>query len=257
VRPAAIFLSALCTMAGLSAQQPEPQTLLGFAPASAKTELDLEKRFQAIPDPARMRANMELLAARPHHVGSPYDKQNAEWILAQYKQWGWDAHIETFDVLFPTPKTRLLEMGSYRATLEEPTLALDPTSGQKDEQLPTYNAYSPDGDVTAPLIYVNYGVVEDYEQLARYGISVKGAIVLARYGHSWLGIKPKLAAEHGAIGCIIYSDPADDGYTRKRCFRTVPCGRPAACSAAACSMRRCTPATRSLLASARSRAPSG
>ncbi len=204
------------------AQNPEPQTPLGFTPASAKAELDLEKRFQAIPAPERMRKNMELLAARPHHVGSPYDKQNAEWILAQYKSWGWDAHIETFQVLFPTPKARLLEMGSYRAKLEESTLAVDPTSGQKDEQLPTYNAYSPDGDVTAPLIYVNYGLVEDYEQLARYGISVKGAIVLARYGRSWRGIKPKLAAMHGAIGCIIYSDPADDGYTEDEVFPKGP-----------------------------------
>jgi N-acetylated-alpha-linked acidic dipeptidase len=222
VRRPAIYLSAFCILSGLTAQQPEPQALLGFTPASAMAELDLEKRFQAIPDPERMRKNMELLAARPHHVGSPYDKQNAEWILAQYKQWGWNAHIETFDVLFPTPKMRLLEMGGYRAKLEEPTLAVDPTSGQKDEQLPTYNAYSPDGDVTAPLIYVNYGVVEDYEQLASYGISVKGAIVLARYGHSWRGIKPKLAALHGAAGCIIYSDPADDGYTEDAVFPDGP-----------------------------------
>jgi N-acetylated-alpha-linked acidic dipeptidase len=217
---AAILLPVLCLLAAVHAQQ--PPDLLGFTYANARAELELEKRFQAIPDPQRMRQNMELLAARPHHVGSPYDEQNAEWILAQYKKWGWDAHIETFDVLFPTPKTRLLEMGSYRAKLEEPALAVDPTSGQKDEQLPTYNAYSPDGDVTAPLIYVNYGVVEDYEQLARYGISVKGAIVLARYGGSWRGIKPKLAAEHGAIGCIIYSDPADDGYSQDAVFPDGP-----------------------------------
>jgi N-acetylated-alpha-linked acidic dipeptidase len=222
VRLIAITLSALCLVASLQAQQPEQQALLGFTPASAKAELDLEKRFQAIPDPQRMRQNMELLAARPHHVGSPYDKQNAEWILARYKEWGWDAHIETFDVLFPTPKTRLLEMGSFQAKLDEPILSVDSTTGQKDEQLPTYNAYSPDGDVTAPLVYVNYGVVEDYEQLARYGISVKGAIVLARYGKSWRGIKPKLAAEHGAIGCIIYSDPADDGYTQDAVFPDGP-----------------------------------
>jgi N-acetylated-alpha-linked acidic dipeptidase len=215
-------LSALCLLTTLAAQQPSQPSLLGFTPASAKAELDLEKRFKAIPDPERMRANMKLLAARPHHVGSPYDKQNAEWILSQYKQWGWDAHIETFDVLFPTPKTRLLEMGGFRAKLDEPAVTDDPTSNQKDEQLPTYNAYSPDGDVTAPLVYVNYGVVEDYEQLARYGISVKGAIVLARYGHSWRGIKPKLAAEHGAIGCLIYSDPADDGYTSEDVFPKGP-----------------------------------
>ena len=222
LRQVTICLSGFCILATLAAQEAGTPSLLGFKPASARTELELEKRFQAIPDPDRMRANMQLLSARPHHVGSPYDKQNAEWILEQYKKWGWDAHIETFQVLFPTPKTRLLEMGSYRAKLEESTLAVDPTSGQKDEQLPTYNAYSPDGDVTAPLIYVNYGLVEDYEQLARQGISVKGAIVLARYGHSWRGIKPKLAAEHGAVGCLIYSDPADDGYAEDSVFPEGP-----------------------------------
>jgi N-acetylated-alpha-linked acidic dipeptidase len=172
-----------------------------------------------------MRANMERLSARPHHVGSPYDKENAEWILAQYKQWGWDAHIEEFQVLFPTPKMRLLEMiepSKFSAKLEEPAVAVDPTSNQKDEQLPTYNAYSPDGDVTAPLVYVNYGLVADYEELARHGVSVKGAIVIARYGESWRGIKPKLAAEHGAIGCIIYSDPGDDGFTQQAGFPKGP-----------------------------------
>jgi N-acetylated-alpha-linked acidic dipeptidase len=206
----------------LLAQQPTPTNLLGFSPDTAKTELDLEQQFKAIPDPDRMRSAMELLSARPHHVGSPYDKQNAEWILAQYQKWGWDAHIETFYPLFPTPRERILEMGSFHARLEEPAVPGDPTSNQKDEQLPTYNAYSPDGDVTAPLVYVNYGLVEDYEQLARYGISVKGKIVIARYGKSWRGIKPKLAAEHGAIGCIIYSDPVDDGYVEDAVFPQGP-----------------------------------
>jgi N-acetylated-alpha-linked acidic dipeptidase len=222
MRYATIYLSACCLLTTVSAQQQKQTALLGFTPVSTQVELDLEKRFQAIPDPERMRANMQLLSARPHHVGSAYDKENAEWILAQYKKWGWDAHIETFDVLFPTPKIRVLEMGSFRAKLEEPDLRVDPTSSQKDEQLPSYNAYSPDGNVTAPLVYVNYGLVEDYEQLARYGISVKGAIVLARYGHSWRGIKPKLAAEHGAIGCILYSDPADDGYVEDAVFPEGP-----------------------------------
>jgi N-acetylated-alpha-linked acidic dipeptidase len=200
---------------------------LGFSAASAATELALEKRFQAIPDPERMRASMQRLSAHPHHVGSPYDKDNAEWILGQYRQYGWDAHIETFQVLFPTPRLRLLEMGKFHATLREPPVAVDPTSGQQAEELPTYNAYSPDGDVTAPLVYVNYGVVADYEELAREGVSVKGAIVIARYGQSWRGIKPKLAAEHGALGCIIYSDPADDGYATEATFPQGPM-RPAA-----------------------------
>jgi N-acetylated-alpha-linked acidic dipeptidase len=180
--------------------------LAGFTAQSGPGEVSLEQRFKALPDPQRMRADMQRLSARPHHVGSPYDKQNAEWILAQYQQWGWDAHIEEFQVLFPTPKLRLLEMVAptrFTAKIEEPAVAVDPTSNQKDEQLPTYNAYSPDGDVTAPLVYVNYGLVADYQELARQGVSVKGAIVIARYGESWRGIKPKIAAEHGAIGCLI------------------------------------------------------
>ena len=199
--------------------------IAGFTAQSSPAEVNWEQRFKSMPDPQRMRANMERLSAHPHHVGSPYDKENAEWILAQYKQWGWDAHIEEFQVLFPTPKLRLLEMvapSKFTAKLEEPAVAGDPTTKQKDEQLPTYNAYSPDGDVTAPLVYVNYGLVADYEELARHGVSVKGAIVIARYGQSWRGIKPKLAAEHGAIGCIIYSDPADDGYTQQLPFPEGP-----------------------------------
>jgi len=208
----------------LTAQQ-TAGVVAGFTSQSSPGEAGWEQHFKSMPDPQRMRANMERLSAHPHHVGSPYDKENAEWILAQYKQWGWDAHIEEFQVLFPTPKLRLLEMvapSKFTAKLEEPAVAVDPTSNQKDEQLPTYNAYSPDGDVTAPLVYVNYGLVADYEELARHGVSVKGAIVIARYGESWRGIKPKLAAEHGAIGCIIYSDPADDGYTQQLPFPKGP-----------------------------------
>ncbi|MEO6830115.1 MAG: PA domain-containing protein, partial [Acidobacteriaceae bacterium] len=220
---ALIALFAMCLVPELLAQeQADSSTFLGFTAASTKTQRALEERFDAIPDPGRMRANMKLLTAHPHHVGSPYDKQNAEWILGQYKKWGWAAHIETFYPLFPTPKSRLLEMGSFRAKLQESPFAVDPTSNQTNEQLPTYNAYSPDGDVTAPLIYVNYGLQDDYKELARYGISVKGAIVIVRYGNAWRGIKVKLAAEHGAIGCILYSDPAYDGYTINTVFPDGP-----------------------------------
>ena len=184
-----------------------------------------EAAFRALPAPANIRAYDERLSARPHHVGSAYDKDNAEWMLARFKEWGWDATIERFDVLFPTPKTRLLEMVAptrFVATLDEPALAMDPTSSQKAEQLPTYNAYSIDGDVTAPLVYVNYGRPADYEELERLGVSVKGAIVIARYGASWRGIKPKVAAEHGAVGCLIYSDPKDDGYFGGEVFPEGP-----------------------------------
>src|SRR6476646_9836525 len=177
--------------------------LNGYSPASSQAEREWEAKFRAIPDPANLRTYMQRLSARPHHVGSPYDKDNAEWILAKFKEWGIDAKIEIFDVLFPTPKERALEMvatARFTAKLQEPTQPGDPTSSQHQEQLPTYNAYSIDGDVTAPLVYVNFGVPEDYETLERRGISVKGAIVIARYGGSWRGIKPKVAAEHGAVG---------------------------------------------------------
>src|SRR3954447_9231051 len=203
--------------------------LRGYSNDSAKTQREWEAKFRAIPDPANLRAYMQRLSARPHHVGSPYDKDNAEWILAHFKEWGLDASIETFDVLFPTPKERALELVEptrYTAKLAEPTLPNDPTTAQRAEQLPTYNAYSIDGDVTAPLVYVNFGIPEDYEALDRLGISVKGAIVIARYGGSWRGIKPKVAAEHGAVGCLIYSDPHEDGYNRGDVFPKGPYRNP-------------------------------
>jgi len=197
----------------------------GFTAESGRTEREWESKFATMPDPAHMREAMRRLSARPHNVGSPYDKSNAEWLLAQFKSYGWDAHIESFDVLYPTPKDRLVEMVAptvYRAKLQEPTVPGDPTSSQHSEQLPTYVAYTVDGDVTGPLVFVNYGVPADYEELERHGISVKGAIVIAKYGGSWRGIKPKVAAEHGAIGCLIYSDPRDDGYAGGDVFPKGP-----------------------------------
>ena len=215
----------LSQLAAFAQPAPADAPLLGFTAQSSATERHWEQKFQQIPDPKLLRDYMQRLSARPHHVGSPYDKQNAEWILSQFHSWGWDAKIEQFQVLFPTPKTRLLEMTAptaFKAKLEEPALAVDPTSGQKDEQLPTYNAYSPDGDVRGPLVFVNYGLPADYKQLERLGVSVKGAIVIAKYGNSWRGVKPRVAWEHGAVGCLIYSDPADDGYAEDRTFPEGP-----------------------------------
>jgi N-acetylated-alpha-linked acidic dipeptidase len=201
--------------AGPAPDAANPNRLLGYSNQSSILEQQRELKFRAAVSPDNIRETMRRLTARPHHVGSPYDKDNAEWILARFKEWGFDAKIETFQVLFPTPKNRVVELlkpTPFRARLQEPPVPGDPTSDQVSEQLPTYNAYSADGDVTAPLIYVNYGNREDYEQLDRLGISVKGAIVIARYGGGWRGVKPKVAAEHGAVGCIIYSDPKGDGY---------------------------------------------
>ncbi|HEX8872512.1 MAG TPA: transferrin receptor-like dimerization domain-containing protein [Candidatus Acidoferrum sp.] len=198
----------------------------GFSSDSSRAERQWEEKMRAIPNPQNLRAYMEHLSARPHHVGSPYDKENAEWIAARFKEFGLETHIETFKVLFPTPKERLVELVAggppFVAKLQEPALPEDPTSRQGAEQLPTYNAYSIDGDVTAPLVYVNYGLPEDYEVLERRGISVKGAIILARYGRSWRGVKPLVGAEHGAVGCIIYSDPRDDGFSEGEVFPQGP-----------------------------------
>jgi N-acetylated-alpha-linked acidic dipeptidase len=220
-----IIVSVCLACLAPQARTAEPAPLQGYSSDSARAERDWEAKFRAIPDPAALRAYMQRLTARPHHVGSAYDRENAEWILSQFKQWGLDASIETYDVLFPTPKERALELiepTRFTAKLEEPAVAGDATSSQHAEQLPSYNAYSIDGDVTAPLVYVNYGVPDDYEALDRLGISVKGAIVIARYGGSWRGIKPKVAAEHGAIGCLIYSDPRDDGYYQGDTFPNGP-----------------------------------
>lgn len=197
----------------------------GFTAESGRTQREWEAKFAALPDASRMREAMRRLSARPHHLGSAYGKTNAQWIRDQFQSYGWDAQIESFDVLFPTPKERIVELVEptvYKASLQETAVSDDPTSSQQDEQLPSYNAYSADGDVTAPLVFVNYGVPADYDELERHGISVKGAIVIAKYGGSWRGIKPKVAAEHGAVGCLIYSDPRDDGYAGGDVFPRGP-----------------------------------
>jgi N-acetylated-alpha-linked acidic dipeptidase len=200
----------------------DEQPLFGYSTETSRTERQWEEKFRAIPSSDNLRAYMQHLSARPHNVGTPYDKENAEWIAAKFKEFGLDTHIEQFDVLYPTPKERVVELveggPKFVAKLQEPALAQDPTSNQQSEQLPTYHAYSIDGDVTAPLVYVNYGVPEDYERLDRMGISVAGKIVIARYFHSWRGIKPKVAAEHGAVGCLIYSDPHEDGFMQGDTF---------------------------------------
>ena len=225
MKSAVVCLLSLCLCAPVAFPADNTGALRGYSNDSARSEREWEAKFRAIPDPANLRAYMERLTRRPHHVGSPYDKDNAEWLLSKFKEFGLDAKIETFDVLFPTPKARaleLLEPTKFTARLAEPTVAVDPTSSQHDEQLPVYNAYSIDGDVTAPLVYVNFGIPDDYDTLDRLGISVKGAIVIARYGNSWRGIKPKVAAEHGAIGCLIYSDPHEDGYFQGEVFPDGP-----------------------------------
>jgi N-acetylated-alpha-linked acidic dipeptidase len=192
----------------------QTKKISGFYEKNIVKELELESAFDKNLSNTNIGETIRMLSAEPHHISSQRDKENAEYILNLFKNWGWDAKIETFYVLFPKPESRLLEMTYpkiFKADLKELVLKEDATSGQSG-QLPTYNAYSADGDVTSELVYVNYGLPEDYEVLGRMGIDVQGKIVIAKYGRSWRGIKPKIAQEHGAIGCIIYSDPEDDGY---------------------------------------------
>lgn len=207
--------SALVMLLILSTLSFSQKSILGYSKESGEVQLKAEEKFDSYLSTKNIEDWIKRLSARPHHVGSPYGKANAEYMRDLFKSWGYDAELETYYVLFPTPKSRLLElMGSnpYKAKLEEPALKEDGTSNQKSEQLPVYNCWSPDGDVTGELVFVNYGVPDDYIQLERMGIDVKGKIVIAKYGGSWRGIKPKVAQEHGAIGCIIYSDPQGDGY---------------------------------------------
>jgi len=186
----------------------------GFSSGGAAAEAQLEQRFDSDLSAADLRSWMEQMSSEPNHVGSIHDKANAEFQLKKFREWGWDASIETFSVLYPSPREISLELvapAHFAARLTEPPVASDSTSSKTKDELPAYNVYGADGDVTAELVYVNQGMPDDYLELERQGVSVKGRIVLTRYGGGWRGLKPKLAYEHGAVGCLIYSDPRDDG----------------------------------------------
>lgn len=214
MRRTVMILVTLTLLAAAATAQKPP---VGFAnDTGADRQLEMESKLDGLVDADELLGWVKQLTPRPHHVGAPQTKENAEWLRARFAEWGFDAEIVRYDVLVPFPKVRklsLLEPTTYEAKLMEDVIPGDSTSQVAiDEGLPPFNAYSADGDVTAEIVYVNQGVPRDYEELERRGISVEGKIVLARYGGSWRGIKPKVAAENGAIGCIIYNDPRDDGY---------------------------------------------
>ena len=196
---------------GASAQE----DILGFGEKAARDQLKLETEFEKQLSASNMDQWMQFMAAEPHWVGTPYGEKIVKWMESQFKSWGYNTRIDTYHVLFPYPKVRLLELTEptkFTASLKAVAVEGDPYTAQGEKLLPSYNAFSRDGDVEAELVFVNYGVPKDYEELEKMGIDVKGKIVIAKYYGSWRGIKPKLAAEKGAIGCIIYSDPKDDGY---------------------------------------------
>ncbi|MFQ5572119.1 MAG: M28 family peptidase, partial [Rhodothermales bacterium] len=211
------FLVLVLLLVVLVAAVVDDLPMLGFSKEGAAQQRALEARYDGLLAKENLDRWMQRMVAQPQHVGSPYALENAEFMVSLFRSWGYEAEIEEFQVLFPTPTVRVVELvepRSFSAQLREPTLAEDATSTILENRLPGYNAYSADGDVTAELVYVNQGIPRDYEELERLGIDVEGKIVLARYGGSWRGIKPKVAAEHGAVGCILYSDPRDDGYFR-------------------------------------------
>ncbi len=215
---------AFCTTLFLTTTVLSQSSITGFSRQAAADQLKTEARFDKQLNADHIGATIKQLSAYPHHLGSPGGKAVADTIYNRLKSYGWQVKIEEYRVLFPTPRHRALEMVApkkFKAQLKEKVLSEDATSGQPG-QLPTYNAWSADGDLTAPLIFVNYGLPADYEFLERLGINVKGKIVIAKYGRSWRGIKPKLAQEHGAVGCIIYSDPADDGYVAGEVYPKGP-----------------------------------
>lgn len=199
--------------------------ILGFGEDGVVQQRKLETQYDGYLDSDNLSRWMKRMTAHPLHLGSPYGKKNADFMLKRFREWGYEAEIETFYALFPTPRSRvveLLEPYRFTAKLQEPVFAEDATSVSREGVLPGYNAYSADGDVTAELVYVNRGLERDYEALERMGIDVAGKIVIARYGGSWRGTKPRLAAEHGAIGCILYSDPRDDGYFKGEVYPEGP-----------------------------------
>ncbi len=214
------WIALLSTTAGQTAD-----VLLGFDLDASDKQRELESRLASDISADDLHEWIEALAAKPHHVDSEHGKHNAAYIASLFKQWGYATHLATYEVLIPVPKVRVVEMLEpefFRATLEERIIESDSSTAMRDQVLPPYNAFSPDGDVTGNLVYVNYGTREDYETLDRYGVDVTGNIVIARYGKVWRGIKPKLAAEHGAIGALIYSDPIDDGYVRGSVYPDGP-----------------------------------
>ena len=210
------FIISCNQVPAVDAADPEMDLVSTFDIAlDRETQTNLEAQFDAVLNPQNLDDWMKHMSSKPHHVGSPWSKQNAEFIAEKFESWGFETEIETFDVLMPFPIIRKLEMvGPNKVSLQlkEPAFDEDATSGITKDLLPGFNAFSADGDVTAELVYVNYGIPADYEELERLGIEVEGKIILARYGGSWRGIKPKVAREKGAIGCILYSDPKDDGY---------------------------------------------
>ena len=197
----------------------------GFTVESSATERNWESEFRAIPEASAAREHLRRLTAQPHVAGTKEDYDTAIYVRDQIRSYGISSELKEYDVLLPYPKqpsiVELVAPRRERLTLKEAVVPEDPSSSNP-RIIPLFNGYSASGDVTAPLVYVNYGLPPDYDALKKIGVDVKGKIVLARYGNSFRGVKAKVAQDNGAVGLIIYSDPADDGYMQGDVFPKGP-----------------------------------
>ncbi len=191
------------------------QTLAGFSPASSTRQREVERDVVTRPAPASAQMHSQVLARETHVAGTPAQARTRDYVIAQMKAWGLETEVRAYDVFLPHPTSvRVLRVSPQprELALREPPVVGDASSSMS--QHPTVNGYSGQGDVTGELVYVNYGLIEDYAQLDSMGVSVRGRIAIARYGRSHRGIKAREAERHGALGLIIYSDPLDDGFAR-------------------------------------------
>jgi N-acetylated-alpha-linked acidic dipeptidase len=201
----------------VSQNRNDNEPLLGFTSQSAQLQRRREQQFRSVPTPQSAREHLRRLTSAPHVAGTKEDYETAIYVRDQMRSFGLKAELDEYDVLLPYPRRpAIVEMVSPRRQRLLVTEAIVPedSSSRHPRIIPLFNGYSASGDVTAPLVYVNYGLPSDYEALKKLGVSVSGKIALARYGNSFRGVKAKVAEEQGAVGLIIYSDPADDGYAQ-------------------------------------------
>ena len=200
------------------------QNISGFSSKSAKVQHELETKYLALPKAKNAEAYLFRLTEEPHIAGSAAGKAVAEYIHSKYVEWGLYSKLVEYQVYLTYPETvrvTLLEPDTVQLDLREPSWKFDKDSYDSRAVMP-FNAYSPSGDVTGQIVYVNRGLPEDYESLSELGIDVAGKIMLARYGGSFRGVKAKVAEEHAALGLILYSDPADDGYMKGDVYPNGP-----------------------------------
>ena len=193
----------------------ESRTLDGFSAEAAVEERRWEERFRSLPASGSARDHLRHLTQEPHIAGTKEDYATAVYVRDQLRSYGLTADLKEYQVWLNYPNTpsvvELITTRRQRLSVDEAAVPGDPTSSNA-KITPLFNGYSASGDVTAPLVYANYGLPGDYDELKKVGVDVKGKIVIVRYGNSFRGVKAKVAEDQGAVGCIIYSDPADDGY---------------------------------------------